>query len=100
MGGIRCGESRLRLRTAAKPQAAPSIDQPLRDVRIRVNAAVAQEGPIAAHLLHAAAAALDDEHLLAVVRRARQHLPERVADERRPPELQPAARVALVADAV
>ena len=70
--------------------------------RVGVDAAVAQERPVAAHLLHAREVHLADQDLLLVGRRLGDHDAEGIGDERRAPELEPGPPSGgpLVADAV
>src|SRR5205085_1523895 len=70
------------------------------NARIGVNAAIAQERPVAADLLDAAAVAFHDERLFAILRRFRQHLAERIGNEGRAPKLEAAIRGALKTDTV
>src|SRR5439155_6470364 len=72
------------------------IPDALRDLGVRVDPAVAQERPVAAHRLDRAEIAVDQQVLLAVRRRARDHAPERIGDERLAPE----ADAVLAPDAV
>jgi len=75
----------------------------LRDLGVRVDPAVAQDGSWA-HRLDRAEIAVDQQVLLAVRRRARDHAPERIGDERLAPEadavLAPDAVTAATNDAV
>src|SRR5206468_11181358 len=83
----------------ARPASSP-VEQALGDRRVGVDAAVAEEGPVAPHLLLMGEVALDDEDLLGAARGLLQHDAEGIAHERRAPELEAAVGWALVADAV
>src|SRR5438876_6904936 len=83
----------------ARPASSP-VEQPLGDRRVGIDAAVAEEGPVAPHLLLVGEVALDDEDRLGVARGLLQHDAERVTDERRAPELEAAVGRALVPDPV
>jgi hypothetical protein len=56
--------------------------------RIRVDAPVAQEGPVAANFLHAVRIALGDQDFVFARRGLRDDLSERIGDERRSPEFE------------
>src|SRR5262249_11732597 len=87
-------------RRARSPRAAPTPRASARarrsafvpvavaadEVAVRVDAPVAQEGPEPAHALDLREVAVDDEHLLLVGRRAREHAAERIGDEGLAPE--------------
>ena len=79
-----------------------SVEEALLDAAVGVDAAVAQERPVAPHLLDAAEVALADQDLLLVDRGLGHDHAERVAHERRAPELEPglAGPPGLVADPV
>src|SRR5439155_22641358 len=83
----------------ARPASSP-VEQALGDRRVGVDAAVAEEGPVAPYLLLVGEVALDDEHLLGAARGRLQHDAEGITRERRAPELEPAVGWALVPDAV
>src|SRR6187549_2626525 len=68
----------------------------LRDVAIRVDAAVAQERPVAAHVLGAGGVAFGNHDFVLVVLAFRPDYAERVADERRAPELDAAVLRSLM----
>src|SRR5215831_210138 len=53
------------------------VEQSIRNGRIGVNAAVAQERPVAANLLQRSHVDLADQNLLAIMRSFGQHSPER-----------------------
>src|SRR6202171_2749903 len=74
------------------------VEEALLDAAIRVDTAVAEEGPVAAHLFDARQIDLADQDLLLVGRRFDDDDAEGIAEEGSAPELE--ARVALVADAV
>src|SRR5881396_3050771 len=58
------------------------------DSAVRVDAAVAQEGPVAAHFLDAADIHLRDQDLLAIGGGLRHHDPEGIGHEGGAPELE------------
>ena len=78
------------------------VEEALRQAAVGVDAPVAQERPVAPHLLDARPVDLDDEDLLALRPRLGEHHPLRVAAERGAPELEPGGRRVrpLEADAV
>jgi hypothetical protein len=65
-----------------------SINHPSRDIAVGVDAAVAEEGPMAADLFQPLQVAGYDQVFLGVVIRAFEQAAERIADEGRAPELQ------------
>src|SRR5258705_540312 len=67
---------------------------------VSVDAAVGQEGPVAAHSLDALGLAGHHQDRLLLVRRAPQQHAERIAPERGPPELDAARRRAFMTDAI
>src|SRR6185503_15185743 len=58
---------------------------------IRINAAIAQERPVAAHFLHTPEIHLGDEQRLLVGGRLGHHDAKGIGQERMPPELDPRA---------
>src|SRR5262249_60090515 len=73
-----------------------SIEIALEEAVVRIDAAVAQKGPVAPRLPDQAAVALDHQHLFAIVAGAGQDAAAPGGDERRAPKLE----IALDADAV
>src|SRR5437899_575393 len=75
--------------TASTEKDALFFAQPtVQDWRVRVDAAVAQKGPIAARVFAFCGVALDDEDFFLVVRSFGENLAEGVGDERIAPEFQ------------
>src|SRR5262245_59164840 len=77
-----------------------TVEEALGDGGVGVDAPVAQERPVAAHVLDASAVALDDEDLLLGPRAFLEDDAERIGHERAAPELQAAVGRSLVPDAV
>src|SRR3954469_22086200 len=67
------------------------IDEPAGDRTVSVDAAVAQEGPVAANVFHLLGVDFADQDLLFVVRGFGKHHAEGIAEERTAPELKPRA---------
>src|SRR5438128_2652806 len=76
------------------------IEEPLGKGRIGVDAAVAEEGPVAAGLLLELGVAGGDDDLFGIVPGAREDSAEGIGQERAAPELQAAAGRSFVADPV
>src|SRR5215475_13245697 len=78
--------------------AEPAIENGL----IRVNAAIAEKGPVAARLFALFCVAFDDEHFFFFATGLRGDLPKGIGDERVAPEFETRIavfRIAFVADA-
>jgi len=73
-----------------------SIDHPSRDIAVGVNAAVAEEGPMAADFFQPFQIAGHDQGFFGLVIRALEEAAERIADEGRAPEFQTAVGRSLV----
>src|SRR5450631_3382761 len=58
-----------------------SVDQPVSDGGVRVDAAVTQEWPVAANIFQRFQVNIADENFLAVVRRFREHAAEGIAEK-------------------
>ncbi len=67
---------------------------------VGVDAAVAQERPVAPDFFHLLRIALDDQNLFLVVRRLGENPAERIADERSAPEFETLVRRPFEADAI
>src|SRR5215831_13550150 len=80
--------------------AAGSRKKPVRNGPVGVDAAIAQEWPVAAHFLHLAHIAFDDENLFAIMGAFGEDAPERIAHERRAPEFETFFRRTLEAYAI
>jgi len=65
----------------------PSVEQALGDAAICIDAAIPEERPMLTRFLHFAKVAFHDEHFFLVMTRYSDHLAERIANERAPPEL-------------
>src|SRR2546425_8789438 len=75
-----------------------SVEQAASDGSVGVDAAVAQEGPIASSLFQVAQVNFADQDFFFVVRCFCQHLTERIAEERSSPELESLAGRRIAAD--
>src|SRR6266404_9961525 len=100
---VRLGAARLTRTTCPILRSAQDdawlVQIPLREVLVRVDAPVPQEGPVRAARLDLARIHGDREHLLAAAG-FDQDPAAGIGDEAAAPELDAAVRVALVADAV
>ncbi len=67
-----------------------SREKPIQDGAVGVDAAVAQEGPVAADFFHDGCVAFHHENLFFIVRGFGENAAERVADEGRAPEFEAA----------
>ena len=80
--------------------SATSVQPPLQDRRVGVDAAIAQERPAAANFFHAVRIALRHQNLFARSRRFGDDLPKRIGDKRRAPEFQTMIGRPFEADAI
>src|SRR5712691_8120519 len=95
-----CG-SRGHAAWAAEPQTsscAPLIQKPLRDAAITVNAAVAQEWPVAADVFKMFQIALPDQNFFFILRGFDNDPSKGIAEKRSAPEFQALAWSAVAAD--
>src|SRR5436190_1229285 len=76
------------------------VDRAPSDVAEGIDATIAQEWPVAAHVFHPPPVAFDDQQFFRFVAGLLQYHAERIRHERPAPELEPAFGRALVADAV
>src|SRR5205809_692383 len=76
----------------------PLIDQSVCDGSVAVDAAVAQERPVASNVFQSLQVHVADQNLLAIVRSFRQHASKRIAEERSTPELKPLSRSRFATD--
>src|SRR6266849_3459210 len=81
-------------------RARASLEPSLQNGGVGVNAAVAQEGPVAANILDAARVALDHKDFFLVGGGLGEHLPEWIGHEGMPPEFKTVLRSALESDAI
>src|SRR5204863_9380101 len=77
-------------RACGTPARVASTQPSLVELAVRVDPPVAQERPVAAHFVHAPGIHLADQNRLLRGPRLGHDLPERIGQELRPPELQPA----------
>src|SRR5512144_876382 len=80
------------------PGALSSVDQPVRDRGVAVDAPVAQERPVAAHVLQRLHIHFTNQDLFLIVRSFRHHPSKRIAQERPAPELEPRSLCPIAAD--
>src|SRR4029077_20799302 len=73
-----------------------AIDHPVRDGRVAVDAAVAQEGPVAANVFELAQVDFGREDFFLIVRALRKNAAEGIGDKRSSPEFKTVARLRLV----
>src|SRR3954447_897456 len=67
---------------------SPSVDHPLRDLSVAVDAPIAEERPIAPHVFHLLQVDLADQYFFFLMAGLRNHHAERIGEERPAPELQ------------
>src|SRR3954453_14131132 len=67
---------------------SPSVDHPLRDLSVAVDAPIAEERPIAPHVFHLLQVDLADQYFFFLMAGLRNHHAERTGEERPAPELQ------------